>query len=410
MEADAASAIDMMSLFDQSWRLHQAKYPLPPEYLASAEKIAADVFRNTNFPLPPLRLVVQFLYDRWFERRPYVAPDLNTFSRELRVQFCSLQMFPYRIRKMGNAGSGSQNNASTSGSEFNFATLNREGEKAFLSLCWALVREKKAKKMKNLVASKPAERSNTSERDDSAAAPETNANDTTSISTSNTNTSESAANANVTEREVTVKAKAPAATAPESEADKVFHRLNWAHKHLDRAYKSKNPATSTYSYAFMTRVHGKLPPTWMAVLGFTVHHMSHFELELFGIACHYFNLGAFIDEFNKCAAKLKALGELEKRVNGRKYIEHIGPLCEYISRLDCSNETILTRRTGAKCSIHHPSGHCILTHKCFLGDGGKCELPTLDIECPECKAENEPKKKNKKKNKKKKNKNKNVAH
>jgi hypothetical protein len=81
MEADAASAIDMMSLFDQSWRLHQAKYPLPPEYLASAEKIAADVFRNTNFPLPPLRLVVQFLYDRWFERRPYVAPDLNTFSR-----------------------------------------------------------------------------------------------------------------------------------------------------------------------------------------------------------------------------------------------------------------------------------------------------------------------------------------
>jgi hypothetical protein len=248
----------------------------------------------------------------------------------------------------------------------------------------------------------------TSERDVSVDTSQSAGNVNTAEREVNVDTSESAGNINTAEREVnadtakhsgnanTAKRSSNANTAKrasnakssESEADRAFHDMCSAYQHMNRLQKS-NPQLSRY-----TNLEDLEPPLWLRIVGFTQKRLSSIEMRTYRMACHYFALGHYVDMFNANAAKLKELGELEKRLNGRSKFNHIGPLCEYLPALPSLHMKPRTPEkravdeanleTGAKCSIHHPSTHCFLVHKAFLDKNGKCDLENIGVPCTGC--------------------------
>ena len=244
---------------------------------------------------------------------------------------------------------------------------------------------------------------NTAEREVNAGAAEREVNADTAEREVNVDTSESAEKVNTAELEVNseVNANTPKCTGnannakrasnanpSESEADRAFYDMCSAYQHMNRLQKS-NPQLSTYP-----NLEGLVPPMWLRIVGFTQKELSGIEKRTYRMACHYFALGHYVDMFNANAAKLKELGELEKRLNGRSKFDHIGPLCEYLPALPSLHMKPRTPEkravdeanleTGAKCSIHHPSTHCFLVHKAFLGKNGKCDLENIGVPCTGC--------------------------
>jgi hypothetical protein len=161
---------------------------------------------------------------------------------------------------------------------------------------------------------------NSAEREVNADTAEREANVDTSASADNVNTAELEVNADTAKR-------ASNANALESEADRAFRDMCSAYQHMNRLQKS-NPKLSTYP-----NLEGLVPPMWLRIVGFTQKELSGIEKRTYRMACHYFALGHYVDMFNANAAKLKELGELEKRLNGRSKFDHIGPLCEYLPAL-----------------------------------------------------------------------------
>lgn len=287
-------------------RGRSASQPVPPSRSQFATKEPATSSaspQNTFHPFSlSLRQLAQF--------RHLVADEIrNLVAHGIRPELLSVDELADHISNAllcrGNMG-----NANTSECDGNIDTSEHEV---------------------NVDTSEREVKVDTSEREVNVDTSERNVNDHTSESAGNAHTSESGGNVNPSEN-------AGNANASESEADRAFDDLCLAYQHMDRLRKS-NPQLSTYP-----NLEGLFPPMWLRVVGFAQKELSGVEKRTYRMACHYFALGHYVDMFNKSAAKLKELGELEKRLNGRSKFPHIGPLCEHLPTLHIPNTLQVKRR------------------------------------------------------------------